>query len=343
MAESTHRVEITRINNLKKHPYADTLFLAELEGLEGYSVIVKDGTWKIGDLGAYIPPDSLVPEGSYVLAGMSDLKPQDGFVRIRSKKIRGLYSAGLLIQCPPEIPPISLSIGMDVAHLLGVKHYDPPTSNMSLMGRDTKAPENAMPVYDVESFRKYGNRVFQPGEQVFVSEKVHGSNIRVCFRDGEIHVGSRTRWKNLDPTAMSAWWIAISKVKLLPSFLEITGLDLYGEIYGDVQDLKYGKSKGEVDVVFYDIRHPVGGFLDSSKAYDLALSYALPWVPIISRSLPFDFDQVLALADGMSLIPGSNHLREGVVVKPLAERWSPLCGRANLKIVSDAYLSRRSK
>jgi hypothetical protein len=54
----------------------------------------------------------------------------------------------------------------------------------------------------------------------------------------------------------------------------------------------------------------------------------------------FDAERVFALAEGPSLIPGANHLREGIVVKPMRERTDLEVGRVCLKVVSNAFLEK---
>ena len=66
----------------------------------------------------------------------------------------------------------------------------------------------------------------------------------------------------------------------------------------------------------------------------------LPWVPLLSDHTLFDLKTILELAEGESLIANANHIREGIVVKPLLERTHPEIGRVCLKVVSNAYLER---
>jgi hypothetical protein len=51
-------------------------------------------------------------------------------------------------------------------------------------------------------------------------------------------------------------------------------------------------------------------------------------------------EKMIELAEGPSLIPGANHLREGIVVKPVEERFHTAVGRVALKLVSLAYYER---
>src|SRR5208337_2718908 len=46
------------------------------------------------------------------------------------------------------------------------------------------------PIYDVDALKNYKG-TFEPGEQVLVTEKIHGSNGRYTFEEGRIWVGNR--------------------------------------------------------------------------------------------------------------------------------------------------------
>jgi hypothetical protein len=59
--------------------------------------------------------------------------------------------------------------------------------------------------------------------------------------------------------------------------------------------------------------------------------------------MPFDFEKLQKLADGPSLIPGANHMREGIVVKPVKERRHWKLGRVMVKMVGLDYLEKSSR
>ena len=48
--------------------------------------------------------------------------------------------------------------------------------------------------YDIDSMRRYKN-VFQDGEPVMITEKIHGANARYCWLNDRLWSGSRTQWK----------------------------------------------------------------------------------------------------------------------------------------------------
>ncbi len=324
---STHRVEVVPIE-LLPHPNADALSIVRV--FDGYTCCVRTDDWRERSIGAYIPPDSIVPE-TEPFAFLA------GHRRIRVKRLRGVISMGLLMPAPD-----GAQVGDDVADLLGVTHYEPAVHNASMgrgSGQDAvPAPAGWHPVYDLDSLRRYG-RLFIPGEAVFVTEKIHGANARFVFDGEDFHAGSRTEWKRYDETII--WWKALICTpggEVVKRFLvDHPEATVYGEVFGQVQDLKYGSQPGEVRLAVFDLLRG-SEWVCAREAREIAPE--LPWVPTIADGLAFDLEAILALAEGPSLIPGAGHLREGCVVKPLLERADMRLGRVCLKVVGNGYMER---
>lgn len=318
---STHKVEVVPVV-LEPHPNADKLAIVKVFG---YTVCVQKEMWKDKAIGAYIPPDSIVDTSKPDFAFLGEHK------RIKVKKLRGIISQGLLVPAPE-----GSNIGDDVMEKLGITHYDPPEP-MSTGGDNVPAPEGFRPNYDVESFHRYGS-LFVPGEKVWVSEKIHGASARYCTNDeSQFFCGSRNSWKK--DSEANIWWKVARKCPAIETFVsKYPMLTLYGEVYGAVQDLKYGHSNGQVSFAGFDILHN-DKWMNAEEAFALAQKYEIPWVPSLGVH-EFNSEALKLLAEGPSLIPGANHIREGIVVKPLIERTSPEIGRVQLKIVSNGYLER---
>jgi RNA ligase (TIGR02306 family) len=319
---STHRVEVVPVR-LEPHPNADSLSVVRV--FDGYTVCIRTADWIGRELGAYIPPDSVVPD-------TEQFAFLDGHRRIKVRRLRGIISMGLLIPAPE-----GSAIGDDVAELLGVTHYDPPLP-ISTGGEAIKPPPGYRPAFDVESLRRYAG-VFIPGETVFVSEKVHGANGRFTYlEDGGFFCGSRTEWKQ--ESADNLWWRALRETQGLRDFLTAyPGVTVYGEVYGQVQDLRYGTKRGEVRFAAFDILSG-SEWMAPIAARDLSTPFGLPWVPTISAAIPFELERILELAEGPSLVPGADHVREGCVVKPIHERTDPVVGRVCLKVIGNGYMER---
>ena len=235
------------------------------------------------------------------------------------------------------------------------------------MGDSIKGPE--ISPYGLKPFRKYPNVLNGP---VVVTEKVHGANFRMTKRDGKLYVGSRTKWKaphtsdwykGLDNTAPegtgSLMWkkflgafdalIALItfgifrnqaqeafghlfRYSLLKSRMK-EGLVYYGELYGDVQDLKYG---GGYKLVLFDAKGPKG-WLDWDMVEAWSEELEIPLVPVLYKG-PWMGEPTDILEGDSVLCPGQ--MKEGVVVRTQEESWDDRCGRVILKLHSQRYLLR---
>ena len=327
---STSKVEVVPIV-LEPHGNADTLSVVTVLG--GYPCVVRSTDWAGKSLGAYIPPDSVVdvtrPEFAFLAKGTKTKH------RVRCVKLRGVQSFGLLMPAPE-----GAQIGDDVAAYYGVEHYEPEMRG-ACTGGEAESPPAALGClsrYEVDSLRRYAT-VFQEGEAVIVTEKLHGCSARYSFVDGRMWCGSRGEWKREE--ANSLWWKAMESEPSIRAFCEgHPGHVLYGEVYGQVQSLKYGTKPGEVRFAAFDVLKPDGSWMAAWEGRGLCEAWKVPCVPLLSEEMPFHFDAICAMSDGPSLIPGANHYREGCVVKPLVERWHQDIGRVCLKVVGAEYLDK---
>lgn len=333
---SDHSCPVVRVE-LEPHPNADALSIVKVGG---YQVVVRTDDWQDKEFGVYIPPDSIVPfQEPFEFLGEKHL-------RIKAKKFRGEYSYGLLIPAPDGAKE-----GDDYASHFGIKHYEPPVP-MSTGGDNVHAPPGVHPKYDVENYKspKY-NHIIPEGEPVVITEKIHGANARFIFTDDQMWAGSRTNWKKYDPK--NIWWMALAQNPWIEKWCRAhPDHALYGEVFGQVQDLRYGTQKGEIRFCVFDIlkdgkwlSYPdtVGLNLDCSEHCWLGQVHLntpindLIWVPILYVG-PFSEELALKLAEENSSIEGADHHREGVVIRPVVDRWDRKLGRVQLKIVGGKYL-----
>lgn len=314
-----HTCDVVSVK-LEPHPNADTLSLVMVGD---FQCAVRTTDWSDGDLAVYIPPDSLVPE-------TKEFEFLGKHRRIKARKLRGEWSVGLLIPAPA-----GAEIGEDYMERLDIIHYEPKIHGHFTTGGDNVTPpEGFFPKYDVLNFRKYSN-MFIDGEEVIATEKIHGANARFsCVKD-VMFCGSRKFWKKQDDNNL--WWKALSQNAVLEAWLrhhqEYT---VYGEVFGQVQNLKYGASQQTIFFAAFDILRG-DQWLDYDEAKEVGKP--LSWVPTIYRG-PFDKDKIIELAEGDSQWPGANHYLEGVVVKPIHERTDRKIGRVQLKVVGNRYLSK---
>jgi len=347
---STHEVIIVKIDNIEKHPNADKLSIIKLfDG--GFTAIVKTGDFKIGDLAIYIEPDYIVPP-----------TPRFSFLdkpRIRCKRLRGVQSQGLLL--PVLETDTEFTEGKDVMKLLEIVRFVPTQKagkylrtaglvqsqkEISFSSSRTKAPEALKNVkaYDIESIRK-NIKAFTPGEEIIATEKIHGCNSRYTFlsTENKIFCGSREEWKANSEDCL--WWSILDKNPWIETFCRANPDHiLYGETFGQVQDLKYGAGPSDIFFRVFDVLTSLSSehVEDSSGWWDysrLEESFSQEQLcPVVYRG-PFDFEILQTLSLNNSLIPGANHLSEGIVIRPIVER-KQFKHRVFFKLVSDKFLEK---
>lgn len=175
---------------------------------------------------------------------------------------------------------------------------------------------------------------------------IHNCSSKFAFREDRMWVGSHARWVKApgiytreDGTTYEApkniWWSALEQNPWIEDWCRANPtMTLFGEVFGQVQDLKYDAKPGQLFFRAFDI-------LQQNLAWMNAPDFiaALPpehRVPEVYCG-PYDFKMVEELSRMDSKI--AKHLAEGVVVKPAIERR--FCdGRVALKCVSDRYMER---
>lgn len=322
---STHKVEVVRLGPIEKHPNADKLGLVQIWG---FTVITAlEGGHKEGDLVAYIEPDYVVPLDRPEFSFLTDS-------RIRAKRLRGIWSQGLLVPAPEGAVE-----GDNVMEQLGIIRYEPKikyTRYGGIKGESLdaeKAHESLrwLPKYDLENLRRYKD-VFEAGEKVYVSEKIHGANARFAWRDGRMWLGSRSQWKK--PEDNSWWRMALESNPWIELWCTANPTSvLYGEIYG-MQDLQYKVPDGQMHFKAFDVMH--GNQFMNAREFCMAV---LPEHRAPGEFMEFDFEKLVERSLEFSRVcPGQ--IGEGIVVKPVEERVHRNVGRVALKLVSDKYLER---
>lgn len=197
-----------------------------------------------------------------------------------------------------------------------------------------------LPWVDIENIQRYPD-IFAPGEPVVVSEKLHGSACLLTYsvaNGGKVQVSSKgfgAKGLALTEDPRNLYWRAVlahdvpAVAARLAEKLGASRIGLFGEVYGaGVQDLGYGANarSGALSYAVFDVSAEISGQIRWLDPAEL-LEGELPLVPRLYEC-PYDIDKVLELASGQETVSGRElHLREGVVVRPAVERYSPVGGR----------------
>ena len=330
-------IEVCVVDDIRPHPNADRLAIVRIKG---WQAVVGRAEFKQGDRVVYFPPDARLPQ--YVSDAMNVtkyLKGSDDNKRVGQIRLRGEPSFGLVVPLPERLR--EAAVGDDVAAYFGVTKWEPP-----VLGQAGDVLGYEHPLFqrytDIENLRNFPN-AFEEGEDVIITEKIHGTNVRIGRIGGELMAGShnlaRKRPDAEEEMARNFYWypLTLEPVKALLASVPGNQVILYGETYGRVQNLHYGHGR---DLAFAAFDLLVDGhFLDWWEFTQRCRECGVATVPIVNETAYYSLASVAAHSRGRSLLAGAEHMREGVVVKPAAERYSEvLKGRLIGKYLNDDYL-----
>lgn len=350
---STLRVT-AEVLTIHEHPNADALELAQV-GL--YRAVVAKGAYRTGDTAVYIPEQSVLPADLIEELGLTGRLAGGKSDRVKAVRLRGELSQGIVCR-PRALAEVDLvraaAEGTDFAERLGVVKWVPPIP--PTMNGEVEAAPDLLPWVDIENVQRYPD-IFAPGEPVVVTEKLHGSACLLTYVAGEggrVYVSSKgfgSKSLALKEDPRNLYWRAVQgrgvaeAAAALAQRLGARRVGIFGEVFGaGVQDLTYGADgrRESLGYAVFDVSAEIDGevrWLDPAAALPAG---ELPLVPRLYEG-PYDAARVLEVATGRETVSGrALHLREGVVIRPAAERYSPVTGgRAIAKAVSAAYLTRK--
>ncbi|MEU1275403.1 RNA ligase (ATP) [Streptomyces sp. NPDC005799] len=348
---STLRVT-AEVLTVHEHPNADALELAQV-GL--YRAVVAKGAYRTGEAAVYIPEQAVLPTALIEELGLTGRLAGPASDRVKAVRLRGELSQGIVCR-PKALADVDLARaaveGTDFAETLGITKWVPPIPP-TMSGEVESAPD-LLPWVDIENLQRFPD-IFTPGEDVVLTEKLHGSACLLTYLAdaGRVHVSSKgfgAKSLALKEDPRNLYWRAVrghavaEAAARLAERLGARRVGIFGEVYGaGVQDLAYGADgrRESLGYAVFDVSAEIDGTVRWLDAAEL-LGGELPLVPRLHEG-PYDIDRVLEIASGRETVSGRGlHLREGVVVRPTVERYSPVTGgRAIAKAVSPAYLTRK--
>ena len=352
-------VKVVELSEVVKHPDADLLEIAHIQGYD-YQCVVRKGQHQAGEVMVYIPTGAIVPEALLQELGLWDEAAGKGRLsgsagnRLTAVRLRGAVSQGLLAPPPP-----AARIGDEVGEQMGIVKYEPPIP-AAMQGQALSAI-NLTPDYDLSDIKKWPH-ILQDGEFVYYTEKLHGT--LSCFgyipghRDDRLVNGSaliasksmlarasfmeaEENRRNLYVQTFKSQWLDSGQWAELTAFADRENQPVYvfGEIFGrGVQHLAYGyeRTKGYRVFDLY-LGHPdQGRFLTYPECCEWLRPLDIQPVPLLYEG-PHSQETLLQYREGQDILSGS-HVREGLVVSPAEERRDRELGRVKLKAVSDGYL-----
>ena len=335
---------VVRVGKVGKHPNADTLSI--WNGPQG-PIVFRTGDFNDGDLACFIPIDSLVRTDLQCFSFLAP-KSKDGIFRVRGIKLRGVPSVGILVRVPD-----GKCVGDNLADHFGVTKYEQPQTHS--FGTDSVAVSGpSVPIYDVENYWNIDRCIVEGTEtktpdavyEWSITEKVHGCNGKFLYHEGNYYVGSRTRWVEVD--GQNVWSTAFKKNPWLQQLCKkYEGIVFYGEVYGKVQDLRYGLDN-DVDVLLFDSYQLKTGKFNSPLELRFMAGVDRCCKNVIYSNGPLskavEQARQFCKMNQFSCIDKKT-IMEGVVIRPLSRQkmlTGPKYTRLITKVVSEQYLSRNN-
>ena len=364
MAEFESKVVLVKIES---HPNADRLDLAKVGE---YHCVVGKGTFKTGDLAAYIPEGAVVPNDVIESLGLTGILAGKQKNRVKAIRLRNVVSQGIVhpLHVGRLAPLTKLKEGDDVTEILGLVKYEPPVP-MSMSGQVYSCSWGTSK-FDVENYKKYPDLI-PNGTMVQVTEKLHGTFCGIgyhkengwsVFSKGIGSQGLAFKLDSVENITKNVYVKTFLKYKenlkelvdIFNRYEEVTQFFVFGEIFGKgIQDLDYGAPAP--DLAIFDIYFRYNGPAHDADGNTTTDSTNGQWsrpelvaktaellkmraVPVIFTGM---FDPDMNYQDGKTTTDGE-HIREGVVVRPVVPYRCATTGmNAMVKMVSDDYLLRK--
>jgi len=307
-------VTIQKVKKISAIPDSDFL---ELAHIMGWQCVVKKNEFKEGDTGVYFEVDSFLPlDDRYEFLRNSSYRDNEdngkGF-RIRTVKLRGQLSQGLLLPLE-KFPELEGSgEGADVTEKLNVKKwYIPETANPG--GTIIGERPSGIPSSDEIRIQSALELIEQlKGKPYYITTKMDGTSGIVYFIDGKI--GCCSRNKEIKDEESALYWTPVYRYGLKDKLSQLgKNLILTGEICGPgVQKNKLRLASIEwyvFDVFDWNTRK----YLPYDQACKICADLGIPLVPLEEQGEFFDYslEQLLEKSKGKY---ASGLDKEGIVVR----------------------------
>ena len=318
---------VQRVAEVKAIDGADKI---EVYRINGWWVVDKKDSHKVGDLVVYCEVDSWVPHALAPFLTKPGHSPREYLgvkgERLRTVKLKGQLSQGLLLPLVED----NSEEGQDFSEILGIIKWE-DTRYMNDSNAKGSFP-SFIPKTDQERVQNILRSIENwKGMSFEVTVKRDGSSMTAFVNMDDEGVCSRNML--LRETDSSAFWHAARSLNLLEK-IRSTGrnLALQGELLSQKIQGNYEKVSSVewncFDIWDIDNRQ----YLLPRERQDLCESLGIPHIKIIDKEFILDHtvDQLLEMAEGPGINPGVQ--REGLVLKANTSHG------ISFKAVSNSYL-----
>ncbi|MDR0457027.1 MAG: RNA ligase (ATP) [Treponema sp.] len=309
-------VTIQKVKMISAIPDSDFL---ETAHIMGWQCVVKKGEFQTGDLGVYFEVDSFLPvEPRYEFLRSSSYRDNAdngiGF-RIRTVRMRGQLSQGLLLPLLkfPELE--GFNEGDDVTEKLGVKKwYIPETANDG--GVMIGDRPHGIPASDEIRIQSAPELLEQLHDRpYYITTKMDGTSGIVYYIDGKVGCCSRNKEIKDDESAL--YWMPVYKYGLKEKFAQYgKNMVLTGEICGPGIQKNKLRLPG-IEWYIFDVKDwDSGSYLPYDTLCEICAAFGIPVVPLEERGEHFSYSLETLLEKAKGKYP-SGLDKEGIVVRDI--------------------------
>lgn len=349
------RAEICKIETVFPHENAHSLEIAQVKG---WNCVISKGSFQPGDLCLYVPVDACIPqEMESELFKNAKIKLTNG--RIKAIRIRQVVSQGLVVD-PKKFGLHKKPEGYDATAELGITKYEPPApAFQGFNGGGKKQARIENPNFtkytSIENIKNHW-KVFTPDDEVFFTEKLHGTNWRAGWVErvpttwfeklwmpyAQKFFPDKFKWEfmvgshnvQLKESADNLYCNIARKYQVKEKLAK--GQSAYGEVIGPGIQKHFDYGLKEPALVLFDVKTN-GVYEPFETVQQLGKEWGIEVVPVLAEGKVSDLD-FEDLAQGPSVYCPTQQVREGGVIRTKAGDKNCYIGRKILKQINPEYL-----
>lgn len=344
VADSTLKkiMKLTSIETISEISPIENADRIEKVTILGWSCIVRKGLYSVGDTVIFVFPDTLVPKR--FLDNSYEGKDR---VRLRTVKMRGHFSAGLVLPLSVLDGSINVSLGDDVADHLNITKYEAPV-DVTIEGDSVGSfPSFIISKTDEDNARSNPEAIKELEScymgNLVLTTKWDGRSSTYIWTDGKLRCCSRSLEKK---EGECIEWRMARKYELQEKFSNMEGnWAIQSEACGiRVQKNLMGLKENEIRV-FHVKNLDTGEFFTPYKVEEFCNTYNLPYVGIISEIDKSEFLRSFQDGSLQSLVDSitypNGYPAEGVVFKTVYPFYSSVLGKPwSVKLISQVFDSK---
>jgi RNA ligase (TIGR02306 family) len=337
-------MQLTKIVKIAELNPIDGADRIERATVLGWSVVVRKSIHKVGDTVLFVFPDSKIPKKF-----LDDSYEGDEKVRLKTVKMKGQYSAGLILPLSVLPQDTELDINKDYADILGIEKYEAPIS-ANLSGKVLGPfPTHLVSKTDELNYRSNPEAIAELKDERFKNSefiatlKLDGTSATYAYDKQTMQNAFRVCSRNLEleRDEENTYWKIAKQYQIEERLKEHNlFLTIQGEIVGESIQGNPMKLKGQHFYVFLMKNLEEGRWLGWDEMVEICNKIGLQTVPVVARYRNDELPHISDLQIFANRLTYSNggHA-EGMVLRTVNPIYSNTLAKSwwSLKFMNEIY------